>query len=266
VSYQTYQWNAEDYAAHSAAQFGWALELLGKLTLQGDEDVLDIGCGDGKVTAELAALVPRGSVVGIDSSPAMIDLASHRYPRALFRNLTFVRMDAREMTFAAAFDVVFSNSSLHWIKEQPVVLEGVRSSLREGGRLLAQMGGRGNAAQLAPAFLEVVSQADWSPYFRDMTSPYWFFTPEEYRTFLLQAGLEPVRAELLPKQMKQQGRAGVAGWIRTTWLPFTDRVPAPLREAFVEAIVDRFLTRHPPDAQSVVRLEMVRLEVEARRP
>jgi trans-aconitate methyltransferase len=99
-----------------------------------------------------------------------------------------------------------------------------------------------------------------------MTFPYSFFTPEEYQGFLVQAGLEPVRVERIPKEMKQRGREGVAGWIRTTWLPFTVRVPEPHRERFIAAIVDCFLAAHPPDAEGAVRLDMVRLEVEARRP
>jgi trans-aconitate methyltransferase len=99
-----------------------------------------------------------------------------------------------------------------------------------------------------------------------MNFPYAFFDPDEYRELLERSGLEPVRVELLRKEMAQPGREGLAGWIRTTWLPFTERVPPDLREEFVSAIVERFAEIHPPDEGGVLRLEMKRLEVEARRP
>ena len=98
---QAYRWDSRDYAEHSAAQFEWAKELLGKLKLQGDEPVLDIGCGDGKVSAALAALVPQGSVIGIDNSEEMIALANQNFPAATYPNLFFRVMDARHLTFSS---------------------------------------------------------------------------------------------------------------------------------------------------------------------
>ena len=77
---QPYKWDALDYAKSSSAQQQWARELIGKLQLKGDETLLDIGCGDGKVTAEIAACLPMGSVLGVDSSAEMIALAQSQYP------------------------------------------------------------------------------------------------------------------------------------------------------------------------------------------
>ncbi len=143
-----FRWNAEDYAQHSRPQQKWARELIGKLRLRGPESVLDIGCGDGKVTAEIAYLVPDGRVVGIDNSPAMIALAAERYPRHRHPNLLFRRMDAAALTFSGQFDVVFSNAALHWIRDHRPVLAGILQALKPGGRIVLQMGGRGNAAQM----------------------------------------------------------------------------------------------------------------------
>ncbi|MFQ5544179.1 MAG: class I SAM-dependent methyltransferase, partial [Nitrospiria bacterium] len=82
-----YHWNAEDYAKHASAQQSWARELIAKLKLHGHENVLDIGCGDGKITAEIAAALPNGSVVGIDSADSMIKLARKAYARNKYPNL-----------------------------------------------------------------------------------------------------------------------------------------------------------------------------------
>ncbi len=128
-----YNWNAQDYAKNSANQQQWARELFPKLKLQGNEALLDIGCGDGKITAELARSLPEGWVVGVDSSEKMITLAQNSFPQKDYRNLTFQVMDARKLAFQSRFDVVFSNAALHWIVDQKAVLEGVQRSLKPGG-------------------------------------------------------------------------------------------------------------------------------------
>ena len=94
-----YNWNAQDYAKNSQNQFQWAQELIPKLKLQGNEALLDIGCGDGKITAELARCLPKGRAVGIDSSEKMIDLAKTAFPQKDYPNLSFQVMDARKLTF-----------------------------------------------------------------------------------------------------------------------------------------------------------------------
>ena len=90
-----YKWDATDYQKNSAVQLTWGKELIAKLDLHGNEHILDIGCGDGKVTAEIAAHVPDGKVVGIDSSSGMIDLARATFPANNSPNLSFFQMDAQ---------------------------------------------------------------------------------------------------------------------------------------------------------------------------
>jgi trans-aconitate 2-methyltransferase len=107
------KWNAADYAANSVVQQTWARELIAKLDLRGGEHILDVGCGDGKVTAEIARAVPRGSVTGVDASSQMIAFAKKTFPAKKFPNLKFQVMDARKIKFARQFDVIFSNAALH---------------------------------------------------------------------------------------------------------------------------------------------------------
>ncbi len=260
---KSYRWDSQDYAKHSSAQLEWAQELIAKLRLRGDEAVLDIGSGDGKVTAAIAAQVPQGSVVGIDSSADMIALARRTFPAPEHPNLSFQEMDARRITFTSRFDVVFSSATLHWVKDQRAVLLGVSGCLKDGGRILFQLGGRGNAADILSVFDVLTAGDRWKPYFRDFEFPYGFYGPEEYRPWLEEAGFRALRVELIPKDMKQEGREGLAGWIRTTWLPYTQRLPAELREPFIAEIVDRYAAARPADAGGMMHVPMVRLEVEA---
>jgi trans-aconitate methyltransferase len=261
-----YRWDSQDYARHSAAQAQWAQELIAKLELRGAEAVLDIGSGDGKVTALLAARVPGGSVLGLDSSPEMVEQALRAYPPDRHPNLRFLLGNALELGFERRFDLVFSNATLHWVRDHLRVLRGVARALKPGGRLLFQMGGRGNARAILAVLEELARERPWAAWLGGLPFPYSFHGPEEYRGWLEQAGLEARRVDLLPKEMRLRGADGLAGWVRTTWLPYTQAVPAERREELVSRIVERYLRDHPPAADGVVTVEMVRLEVEAFRP
>ncbi len=261
-----YSWDAKDYARNSTNQLQWAKELIPKLKLQGTEALIDIGCGDGKITAKLARCLPKGKAVGIDSSPQMIKLAQTTFPRKDYPNLDFQVMDARKLIFNQEFEVVFSNAALHWIVDQKSVMQGVQRILKPNGRLVVQMAGKGNAQDIISILTDMLIESHWKKYFDDFKFPYGFFSSEEYRVFLDEAGLKPTRVELFPRDMKHSGQKGFIGWIRTTWLPYTERLPIEKRDLFVKEIARRYLDNHPTDAEGTVHLRMMRLEVEACKP
>jgi len=260
------RWDAADYHRHSAAQQAWARELLPKLALTGEEYLLDIGCGDGKVTAEIAEWLPRGTVVGVDSSSEMIRFARATFPPERYPRLTFEVADARRLGYEDEFDVVFSNATLHWVVDHRPVLAGIARALVPGGRALLQMAGRGNASAVVAIMDELIAEADWRPHFEGFGFPYGFHAPDDYRTWAKAAGLGVTRAELIPKDMAQAGAEGLAGWLRTTWLPYLERVAPERRGALVAAVVSRYVERHPPDPEGNLHVDMVRLEVELVRP
>ncbi len=258
-------WNPEAYARNSAAQWQWARELLFRLALQGSEPLLDLGCGDGKITAELARAVPRGRAVGIDASPEMIGFAQQTHPPAQYPNLAFRRLDMRALDYQQEFEVVFSNAALHWVDDHRAVLAGANRALRPGGRLVLSCGGRGNAAGVLDVFQTLRRRPEWQRYFEAMPTPYYFYGTEEYAPWLAETGFLPRRLELVPKDMLHAGPEGLAGWIRTTWMPLTQRVPEAKRETFIHALGQAYLDRFPADSDGMVRVKMVRLEVEAQK-
>jgi len=262
---KNYRWDATDHRDSSSQQKKWGRELLSKLSLRGDERVLDIGCGDGRLTAEIAALLSAGSALGIDSSHEMIELARSSFPSETHPNLSWEVMDARELSFEDEFDVAFSNAALHWVSEQALVLKGVERSLRGGGLLLFQMGGRGNAANVIEVLVSLLSRDKWGGYFHDFSVPYRFCAPQDYERWLRDAGLRPMRVELVPKDMVHDGPRGLSAWIRTTWLPFTQRIPEELRDEFIMELVNAYIERFPLDAEGMAHVDAVRLEVEARK-
>ncbi|MGN6644837.1 MAG: class I SAM-dependent methyltransferase [Verrucomicrobiota bacterium] len=256
-------WNAADYAANSAAQQTWARELITRLALRGSEHILDVGCGDGKVTAELACAVSRGSVVGIDASPEMIRFARETFPPAQMPNLTFEIMDARQIRFSQKFDLIFSNAALHWIDDHQGFLRVAAISLQPGGRLVISCGGKGNAQDVFLALRGELRLKRWRDYFRKLERPYFFYSPEDYQKWLPRSGFETRNIRLADKDMMFPSRNAFAGWFRTTWLPYTLRVPEAARDEFIAGVINRYLAKHPLDADGRVHVRMVRLEIDA---
>jgi len=258
------QWNATDYAMNSQGQFAWALAVIDRLQPAPDDRVLDIGCGDGKVSVEIARRVPSGGVVGIDSSAGMIELARRAW-RSVVPNVDFLVEDAQALKVAGTFDLVFSNSTLHWIPDHPAVLQGVAARLKPGGRLVMSMGGRGTAAVVYQAIEKLRQIGRWAPFLAGARSPHHFFGPEEYEKWLPEAGLKPSRVALLPKPMRHADAAALEGWLRTTWVPYTERIPEAERTEFLIELTG--LVRRSCDTaeDGAILLPMVNLEIEATR-
>jgi trans-aconitate methyltransferase len=260
------RWNAQEYALHSLNQKKWGSELIEKLSPRDGECVLDIGSGDGLLTSKIAQYLPHGLAVGLDSSPGMVRQAVDAFPSPRFPNLCFILGDASLLPFTGVFNAVFSNATLHWVLDQRPVVESAARALKTGGRLLFQMGGRGNAEGVVKAAGQLLNLTEWKPYFRSFKFPYGFFSPEEYRGWIVGAGLLPLRVELIQKDAVFDGDSPFHSWIRTTWLRYTSRVPEPKREEFIKALADTYIKDNPPGPRGTVMVKMVRLEVEARRP
>lgn len=257
------RWNAAAYAANSSVQQTWARELIAKLNLRGNERVLDVGCGDGKITAELARAVPEGSATGVDASPQMIAFAKKTFPPRAFPNLKFKVMDARQIRFDRPFDLLFSNAALHWVNDHQAFLRGAAAVLKSGARLVVSCGGKGNAHDVFLALRPEMRRARWREFFRNLEAPYFFFSPADYEKWLPQFGFKSCRIKLAPKDATYSGREGFATWLHTTWLPYIQRVPQSVREEFIQAVTDRYVAKHPPDAKDMVHVRMVRLEIDA---
>ncbi len=254
------RWDADEYHRSASAQTGWGREVHQRLALHLDEQVIDLGCGDGRLTVELAARVPRGRVTGLDADPDMIAFARKHHARD---NVDFVLGDARTFSLGRRADVVVSTASLHWVDDHRAVLDCCRGHLGQGGRILFQMGGRGNCAGILAAAEAVAAEPRWAPHLQPFSTPWHFQGPEAYRVLLPRCGFHPVRAELLARDMVHEERGGLAAWMRTTWMPILARVPEGSRAELIDAVVERYLAGHPPDARGRTHVDMVRFEVEA---
>ncbi len=254
------KWDAEDYSINSSAQESWANELIGKLEMEGEEHVLDIGCGDGKVSASIAKKNSGGMVVGIDRSSDMIELAQAQFN---LPNVSFHIMDATAISMEEKFDVAFSSAVLHWLKDHKTVLGCLRNCLNEKAKILFQMGGHGNANDILEIVQQVTGAGQWERYFKDFVFPYRFCTVDDYEEWLPETGYEAKRIELIFKDMVHDSIEGLKGWLRTTWFPYTNQLPKNMKEDFLNTVVEQYITACPLDSQGRTHVKMVRLEVEA---
>ena len=218
----TQTWNARDYAQNAAFVHGMAGGVLEWLDAKPDEQILDLGCGDGQLTKRIAAT--GACVAGVDASPDMLAAARSR------------GIDAREgsaesLPFAdGAFDAVFSNAVLHWVRDQNAMMAEVRRVLKPGGRFVAEMGGHGNIAAIRIAFMAVLARHGFTQPEKDVN---YFPTPDGYSRRLMSHGFRVERMELIPRPTPLP-ESGMTGWLRTFRRGVLDGLPEAIRETVVE--------------------------------
>ncbi|HMK46511.1 MAG TPA: methyltransferase domain-containing protein [Methanocella sp.] len=189
---RTYEFDGEKYRAASPHQREWGDRLIDSLCLKGNERILDLGCGDGTTTAKLADLVPEGHVLGIDASEGMIAAA-----KPLERtNLEFRRLDIGDLDFDGQFDVVFSNATLHWVKNHRRMLAAVYKSLQPRGRIRFNFAGEGNAENMIAAINRVIALPEYVGLFRGFEWPWYMPGIKVYRALVEETGFRDVRVEL----------------------------------------------------------------------
>lgn len=234
------EWSAGDYNQQSSLQKTMAEIQLRKLTLAGNERILDIGCGDGKVTAEIARRLPTGSVVGVDPSKNMVDFAAKNFGPPNSPNLRFQVMDARRLTFRDEFHLVVSFNALHWVTEQSEALTGIRNALKQGGRAQLRFVSEGTRPSLEDIIEETRQDAKWSSYFADYQKPFAHFTPDEYQTLAETAGLRVVQIDVEDGSWDFKTREGFEAFANATFVEWTQHIPRDQWHPFITDVLDRY--------------------------
>ena len=234
------EWDAADYARISALQKVMADEVLGLLNIEGSEQVLDVGCGDGKITSELAARVPRGSVVGIDPSVEMIRFAQGRWGTNGHANLQFEVADARRLPFHQEFDLVVSFNALHWIAEQDQALASIHSSLKVGGVAQLRFVPAGSRKSLEDVLKETRQSPKGASYFPRFHPPYLHLTPQEYSKLAEQAGLQVPSVHVSDKSWDFHRRSAFYAFATVTFVEWTHMLPEAQKPLFIHDVLDRY--------------------------
>jgi len=247
-------WNADEYHRVSGPQVAMAAAVLDRLELDGDETVLDAGCGSGRVTRLLLERLPRGRVIAVDASPDMVARAR--------RELAGERADVRRADLAqlrlddgAHVDAAFSNATFHWVPDHTALFAHLAAAMRPGGQLSAQCGGEGNVAALHASALQAADDAGLAARFAGWPRPWNFAGPQITEDRLRAAGFEAVRCWLQAWPVEpDEPRA----YLQTVCLgPHLERLEPDEHERFLDAVMAR-LGERP-------MLDYVRLNIVARR-
>jgi trans-aconitate 2-methyltransferase len=245
------EWDAETYDRISEPQYEWGLKVLERLELDGDETVMDAGCGSGRITEKLLELLPNGRVLCVDGSEQMIAKAR----QALGDRADYLVADLAELEVDEPVDVIFSTATFHWILDHDKLFARLHAALRPGGKLVAQCGGEGNVAEHAKAIVAVASRPEFAEYFEGMPLMWNFTSPEPTKERLLNAGFDEAScwfsgASVQPKQPFEFAYTVTLG-------PHLNRLPEDLRRPFAEAVLE---VENDP-----LVLNYVRLNIDARR-
>ncbi|HSH62967.1 class I SAM-dependent methyltransferase [Methyloceanibacter sp.] len=222
------RWSASDYARNGRFVHELAGPIFAMLGPRPGERILDLGCGDGTLTAEIKAA--GASVLGVDLSDELLAVAR-------MKGLAVRKLDGHALDFASEFDAVFSNAALHWMRAPQLVIAGVAQALKPGGRFVGELGGHGNVAAIATAIRAVGDRRGGDP---ALVAPWFFPTPEEYAQLLSAGGFTVKEMALVPRPTPL--RTGMEGWLRTFGRSFFDQFPEPERS---EAVQEALALLHP---------------------
>lgn len=233
------EWDAGGYSNISSLQKAMAEEVLAQIELNGSERVLDVGCGEGKITAQIARRVPTGSVLGVDPSHDMIRFAREHFG-AGSPNLRFEVADARSLSFQHEFDLAVSFNALHWIPEQEAALRSIHSALVLGGKAQVRFVTVGARQSIESVVEETRGAPEWRRYFENFRDPFLRLTPDEYASLTERNGFRVLRLHTQDHAWDFGSRAAFAAFSAVGLVAWTDRLPAAERSKFIDDVLNRY--------------------------
>jgi SAM-dependent methyltransferase len=240
------RWDPERYRRNAAFVAAAGEPLIELLAPRPGERILDLGCGEGALTAKLAA---RAAVVGIDASAEQVEAARARGIEAHV-------MDAARLPFAAEFDAVFSNAALHWMRDQDAVIDAIHRALKPGGRLVAECGGEGNCETVRAALYAALARRGIDA---SAVDPWHFPAAAEYRARLERHGFAVRSIVLFPRPTPLPGPLG--DWLETFAEGFLRLLPererGPVKDEIEEYVKSRLCDRTGRWTVDYVRLRFV---------
>ena len=255
------EWDARSYHAVSEPQFEWGRRVLTSLELAGDETVVDAGCGTGRLTALLADRLPNGSIVALDRSDNMAQVAAKTL--ADHRRTTVAVADISAMPFRSAFDVVFSTATFHWILDHDTLFPEIHRVLKPGGRLHAQCGGGANLQRIQSRAFELSRTPEFAPMFVNWKWATYYADVASTTRRLESSGFTDIDVGLEAAPFVFENAEAFSTFVSTVVLrTFLARIANhELRHRFVEQMADRAAADTP-----AFELDYWRLNIRARRP
>lgn len=222
------KWNATLYDNKHSFVAKYGEDVLGWLAPQKDEHILDVGCGTGTLTKKIAE---SGAVVtGIDASPDMIAKAKEAY-----NNIVFFVKDATDFSFDEQFDAVFSNATFHWIKDQQQLLQCIYNNLKQGGRLVYEMGAKHNVESIHNAVKKVLTEEGFEANTKIEVN--YFASAGEHASMLEKIGFTISNIIQFDRPTELVGEDGIKNWIIQFGQSFFKNIPKDKAENIIDKVV-----------------------------
>jgi trans-aconitate methyltransferase len=223
-------WNAHLYDTSLKYVADYGKELVALLNPKKDERILDLGCGTGDLTIEIAQ---KGAhVIGLDNSETMLRRAREKYPK-----IEFMQGDAIDFKLEEPVDAVFSNAVLHWVTQQEMAVKNIYASLKKGGRFVAELGGKGNVHKIIESIQNVIAQAGYKTV--DFNHVFYFPSIGDYATLLEKTGFQVEASYLFERPtLILNGEAGFRDWVNVFGILFFQNVPSNKKDELIAKAVE----------------------------
>jgi trans-aconitate 2-methyltransferase len=236
-------WDAETYDAVSSIQEAWGRKVIEWRSWQGNETVMDAGCGTGRLTKVLAQKVPAGMNYAVDIDRNMIEVAARNLKDA--GNVKFLESDISTAGLPAKVDVIFSNAAIHWILDHRKLFENFWQILDDKGEVMIQCGGRGNLEKIISILDEIRQRDEFKPFFAGWKESWYFAKPEDTSRLLQDIGFKNVQAYLMEDSATFANRNSFALFAKTVVMkPYLARLPDHQKDPFLKSFLDEIEAHH----------------------
>lgn len=260
ASHQQDNWNAEQYIKNSQADQNFAQSLLSDIDLKGNENILDIGCGDGRITLELAKKVPKGNVIGIDPSDSMINKARKLTQNTDLDNIHFIQGNAETFAINEKFDIIVAIHVMHWIKNQKQAFHNIFDHLTSNGKVYLMMAPAKEDLPFERALKNAVALHKQD--FTNFKNPMYFYDMETYRKLMVESGFHIDQICYTFHEEEFLNKQDFSNWLKQ-WLPHYKFLPLDKKEVFLKDLIDSYLSQSSTKHNGKIKWGEYILKVEA---
>lgn len=257
-------WDPDKYRQSATMQRRWVKVLLSKVDLSPYKKILDLGCGEGSITAKLSLKDSERTVVGMDISLKMIGAAQTSFPLSEYKNLGFLVGNAESIPFKNEFDAIVSFNTLHRIVPPKRALQQTFNALQPGGKFIAVFPAMGSKI-LSDSIAKVDTRPEWSQYFEVYDRKEYCNTKDAYFTYLNEIGFNVERIEILWEDEIFENRQSFFDILKVSYAQ-KDNIPVEKQDSFFNQIIDEYLTMMPLDHNGKVHFYFNRMEIIATKP
>jgi trans-aconitate 2-methyltransferase len=239
-----FEFDGNKYKKASMHQKEWGNKIISELELIGNEEILDLGCGDGTLTKQLSDLVPKGRVLGIDSSQGMINTANE----IKSHNLTFRLLSINDIDFIDEFDIIFSNATLHWVIDHKKLLSNSYKALKKNGLIRFNFAGDGNCSTFYAVIKDVMNMKEFKGNFMDFKWPWYMPKISKYKLLIDSCGFTNIEIWEENADRFFPSKDEMIKWIdQPSLVPFIKLIDGTQRAKFRNIVVNEMINKAEHD-------------------